>query len=78
MAGSGFEDVLIESDICVSGSINQMMNGKHYNRAYRVHHLIQDAIHRMLMNSFMENSTWDVNDIKELTLFQCTCSKTYP
>jgi len=28
-AGSGFEEVLIEAGICVSGSINQVISGKH-------------------------------------------------
>jgi len=35
MAGSGFEEVLIEAGACASGSINQVMNGSHYNRAMR-------------------------------------------
>ena len=33
MQGSGFEDVVIESGICASGSLKKVMSGKHYNRA---------------------------------------------
>jgi hypothetical protein len=44
VAGSGFEDLLIDSGICASGSIAQVMNGKHYNRALRVHCRMLDYI----------------------------------
>ena len=37
MDGSGFNEVLFESSICTSGSINRVMKGKHYNRALRIH-----------------------------------------
>ena len=33
MQGSGFEDVVIESGICASGSLKKVMSGKHYNHA---------------------------------------------
>ena len=36
MARNGFEDIVIQSSICASDSIIQIMNGKH-NRAMRVH-----------------------------------------
>ena len=32
---SGFEEILVESGICASGSINKVVSGKHYNRAMR-------------------------------------------
>jgi len=38
MPGSGFEELLIEARLCASGSITQIMNGKHFNRAMRIHH----------------------------------------
>jgi hypothetical protein len=52
MAGSGFEDVLIQSGLCASGSIDQVMSGKHYNRAIRVHQRMLEAVERMLMEAF--------------------------
>jgi hypothetical protein len=37
MGASEFEDILIESGLYASGSINKVMNGKHYNLAMHVH-----------------------------------------
>lgn len=54
MTSSGFEDILIESGICASGSIDQVMSGKHYNRSMRVHMLMLDAMERMLMEVFVD------------------------
>lgn len=38
--GSGFEDILMESGICASPSIEKEMLGKHYNRALHALKLI--------------------------------------
>ena len=57
MCGSGFEDVLMESGVCASGSIDKVMSGKHYNRAMRVHQLMLDATERLLLESFVQNNS---------------------
>lgn len=54
MKGSGMEDLIIESGICASGSINQVILGKHYNRAMHVHQIMLDATERLLMTSFLK------------------------
>ena len=51
---SGFEEILVESGICASGSINKVMSGKHYNRAMRVHKLTLEALERLLLKKFEE------------------------
>jgi hypothetical protein len=56
MAGSGFEELLIESGICASGSINQVLSGKHFNRAIRVHQHMLDAVNRLILDVFVETS----------------------
>ena len=48
MRCSGLEEVLIESGICASGSIEQVLTGKHYNRALRVHKVVYEALERIL------------------------------
>lgn len=53
MTGSGFEEVLIESGICASGSIAKVMSGKHYNRALRVHKIMIEALQKLLLTIFM-------------------------
>ena len=55
MTGSGFEEILIESGICASGSIDKVMSGKHFNRAIRVHQLMLDAIERVMLEAFMNS-----------------------
>jgi hypothetical protein len=37
MTGSGFEEMLIDSGLGASGSIAKVIDGKHFNRAFRVH-----------------------------------------
>lgn len=52
LRGSGFEEILVESGVCASGSIDKVMSGKHYNRALRVHKLILEALERLLLQLF--------------------------
>ena len=61
MTGSGFEDILIESGVCASGSIAKVMSGKHYNRAMRVHQRMNDAIERLILNKFCSTSSVHVS-----------------
>ena len=68
MAGSGFEDVVIEAGVCASGSIEKVMNGKHYNRALRVHQRMADALERLLIEAFLENTSTDSSDINPTTI----------
>ena len=67
MQGSGFDDVVIESGICTSGSLKKVMYGKHYNRALRVHKLMLESLERLLFRAF-ENP---MNCIEELSDDSC-------
>ena len=49
MRCSGFEEVLIESGICARGLIEQVLTGKHYNDALRVHKVVYEALERILL-----------------------------
>jgi len=55
MAGSGFEELLIEARLCTSGSMTQSMNGKHFNRVMRVHHHMLDAVNQPILDAFLGN-----------------------
>jgi len=69
MVGSGFEEILIESGMCASGSIVKVISGKHYNRAMRVHQHMIDALERMLLDVFIESlSAVDISS--ETTIFE--------
>ena len=54
---SGFQELLIESGICASGSIEKVMTGKHYNRALLIHKHVLDALERLLLQSFESSET---------------------
>ncbi|KAK3732161.1 hypothetical protein RRG08_026543 [Elysia crispata] len=56
MKGSGFEDIITEAGLCASGSLDKMMNGKHYNRALRVHTIMLEALERLLFTAFEQNT----------------------
>ena len=52
LKGTGFVEIVVESKVCVGGSIDQVLHGRHYNRAMRVHILTLEALERLLFNSF--------------------------
>ena len=54
MQGSGLAEIIIESGICASGSLDKVLSGKHYNRALRVHKLVSEALERQLLHMFEE------------------------
>lgn len=56
VTGSGFEEVLIESAICASGSIVKVLSGKHFNRSIRVHKIMVEALERMLLDVFTSST----------------------
>ena len=52
MRCSGFEEVLIESGICASGLIEQVLTGKNYNHALCVHKVVCEALERILLQVY--------------------------
>jgi hypothetical protein len=68
VASSGFEEVLTESRVCASVLINQVMIGKHYNRAIRVHQLMLDALNQMTLDSFIASNEYNACDLILLTV----------
>jgi len=63
MCGSGFEDIVVDAGLCASGSIDQVMTGRHYNRALRIHQRMLDCLERLLLKSFQE--TLPANTVTE-------------
>ncbi|KAL8588989.1 hypothetical protein ACOMHN_065771 [Nucella lapillus] len=55
--GSGLGDVIVQSGICASGSIEAVLAGKHYNRALRVHKVVLESLQRLLLEQFLNEST---------------------
>ena len=55
MEGSGLEQIIIEANLCASGSITKVLEGKHYNRILYVLETLLEALERLLIEEF-ENS----------------------
>ena len=47
-------DLIIESRLLGQGTVEQVMKGKHYNNAMRVHYAVAEAITRKKIESFIE------------------------
>lgn len=66
---AGLRDVMLESGIIGSGSVNGVLDGRHYNRAMRIHKVIMEAVLRLRWVSFR---TWlteqDVHDSNDQRL----------
>ena len=52
---AGLQDVLIESEVVATGSMNGVISGKHYSRAVRSNKLMSDALHRMRLQAFLHS-----------------------
>ena len=53
---SGFEEIVYEAELCATGSMEKVINGKHYNRRMRVHIIMTEALERLLFNDFVQCS----------------------
>ena len=53
VAGSGFEDVIFQTKVCSSGSLNGVLSGSHYNRCWTVNSAFAEALERLLLERFL-------------------------
>lgn len=51
---AGLRDLLIESRIIGTGSLNGVLEGKHYNRALRTHKIVLEALMRLNWQAFIQ------------------------
>ena len=55
IAGSGFEDVIFQSNVCASGSLEGVLAGSHYNRCWIVYSPFYEALERLLFMRFIDD-----------------------
>ena len=60
MAGSGFSDILIESGLMTSGSMEGVLSGKGYSRAMNCHKALLEGLERLLMSKFLDDINQDL------------------
>ena len=51
-ADAGLVDILIESGVVAFGSMNGVLEGRHYNRAIRAHRIVLEALFRLEWKAF--------------------------
>ena len=56
---SVLEDILIEADIVIQGSIKGILSGHHYNRSIRANKMMYDALVQLRWKTFLEASRAD-------------------
>lgn len=56
IAGSGFEDIIFQANICSSGCLNGVLNGSHYNRCWAIHELFYEALERLLLDAYIKQT----------------------
>ena len=54
MKGSGIEDILVESRVCLRGPANKVIAGKDYYKMVHHHSLVSEAMMGLLWTSFEE------------------------
>lgn len=54
---AGLADIVVESGLVASGSLNGVMNGHHYNRSVRTHKLASEALQRLRFQQFLSSLT---------------------
>ena len=62
VTGSGFEDVIFQSGVCTSGSLQGVLAGSHYNRAWVVHSAFYEALERLLFKRFIEQHQIQISE----------------
>lgn len=59
---AGLRDICIEAELVAEGCVNGVLDGKHYNRAVRVHKYIYEALIRLTWAEFMH---WVEDNVHE-------------
>ena len=62
LKSSGFEDIVYQTRLCTSGSLCGVMSGNHYNRAWRIHEIVSEALERILLKRFLHEVDPDISD----------------
>ncbi|KAG8177889.1 hypothetical protein JTE90_001720 [Oedothorax gibbosus] len=65
----GLTNVMVQSDLLASGSVNGFLEGKHFNRCKRLHPLVAVGLELLHFNSFLESKNVVVTEemVKEIS-----------
>ena len=71
---SGGPQILIESEVLASGSLNGFISGRHYNRCKRLHPLLTQAMKRLHFKQFVEMCPLPDDFVSQLTALNSNLS----
>ena len=54
---TGLKDLITQSDVVATGSVDKALSGKMYNRSVRAHKIVYEALYRCLLISMEDNNT---------------------
>lgn len=66
LEGSRVGNILIQSEVLASGSINGFLDAKHYNRCSRIHPIMASALQLLHFETFLTKSKFDMPAFFEL------------
>ena len=64
ISGSGFEEIVYQSGLCTPSSINTLLSGKHYSRCWYVHEIINDALERLFIRQYLQDSEQLISNLQ--------------
>ena len=53
VSSSGFEDVIFQSNVCSSGSLNGGFSASLYNKVWNGHEVVSEPLERLLLKRFL-------------------------
>ena len=56
---AGLKDLIIQSDVVATGSVNKALSGKTYNCSDRAHKIVYEPLYNCLLNRMEDNNTED-------------------
>ena len=59
--GGGFGEIVFQSGLSTSGSLNGVIVGSHYNRSWKVHEQFAEASELLLYRRFLEDTSLEDN-----------------
>ena len=62
---SGFEDLVYQAKLCTSGSLQGVLVGSHYNRAWAVHRVVSESLERLFLTRFLTETKPDIPNLME-------------
>ena len=75
LAGSGVQNIFIETETFRPNIVETVFTGKHYSRAVRGFSMLAEAMQHLLLEAFIESHNVPENTVKEVTtLTECKSS----